>query len=366
MMKTFSYHMLINDLKLLMRGWLISLHGQKIYSQKWGNWIFLACALILLSLTACDGHMRKYDWLPTECAPENYPIMIYGGTILYGDEGSIYIPDGKIVQRGWGSDGSTHVAGDALKEAPKAIDLKWISYAEKKNYSGHFLLETEKIDQLFQHGYEDIHLPNGRAEYNRVKVGMAPGGVVVVWVAGAGNMVEVGRFQAKEVADLDWKQKFPTMEGTMKEFSDTVTKALPDTIKQQIANHKIPFGLWDKWRQRFDWKSDYAGFGNIHEVALLYFNKEEQWLYQIQTIPYEQRAPIEKLDIFWTDNLQREIRTEIKFDEDEVFNTFGQAGNEQATLLVTLDSKKNELLIRLKLKDKELPFKKFKFKNYYR
>lgn len=88
-------------------------------------------------------------------------------------------------------------------------------------------------------------------------------------------------------------------------------------------------------------------------------------MYQIQNIPFESRAPIEKINLFWTDKLQREIRTEINFDEDEVFKVFGQAVKEQAILSVALGSQKNELKIRLKIIDKELPFKNFRFKSYY-
>lgn len=335
-----------------------------IYKRLVGALLYLTC--FILPSCKSENIMRKYDWIPTECAPEIFPVEIYSGTLYYGKDKMIYIPDGRTVNSGWGAEGSTHDAGEKMKEAPTALDINWISFAEKKSYAGHFSLDTKRIDELFQRGYEDAHLPEGRDEYNRIKVGLAPGGTVVVWISGAGNMVEVGRFQAKEVAGFDWKQKYPTMEISMKDFSDTVMKDLPDSVRLSITNNNIPYGLWDKWRKRFLWKVEGIGFGNTHEIKVDYFNKERQSIYHIQNILFENRSPVEKINVFWTDTLQREIRTEIKFDEDEVFNTFGQAGNEQATLLVTLDSKKDELLIRLKIKDKELPFKKFKFKSYYR
>lgn len=104
----------------------------------------LLSLVVSFTVSSCQDKMRKYDWIPTECAPKNYPIQIYKGDFYYGDKGRIYIPDGRAVDIGWGEMGSVNIAGDKLKEAPHTLELTWISFTEKKNYKGRFELDTKK------------------------------------------------------------------------------------------------------------------------------------------------------------------------------------------------------------------------------
>jgi hypothetical protein len=78
----------------------------------------------LLSISSCrtktskpkndaKAAVKKYDWIPTECAPEEYPVQIYKGNLLYGIKGAgVDIPDGVTVKNGWGEEGSLPIAGD--------------------------------------------------------------------------------------------------------------------------------------------------------------------------------------------------------------------------------------------------------------
>lgn len=97
------------------------------------------------------------------------------------------------------------------------MDFVWISYMENQFYMIDTPIDTAKIKEYFSKGYE-TKVTNGSGEtehlnYDEIGVGMAPGGVVVVWIAGVGIQKEIGRYQAKkrtipesEIAQLDSHQ----------------------------------------------------------------------------------------------------------------------------------------------------------------
>lgn len=66
---------------------------------------------------------KKYAWRPTTSARSEFPIELIKGDIFYGKDKSIYIPDGRTVQNGWGKIGAIHVAGEYLKQALQVFML---------------------------------------------------------------------------------------------------------------------------------------------------------------------------------------------------------------------------------------------------
>ena len=131
----------------------------------------------------------RHEWLPTESAPRRYPVQLVSGDLLFDDDG-VYIPDGRLVMNGWGEIGSTHIVGDDLKPLPTSLDLTWFSYAENVFYAGDFTLDGDRLAQMFARGLQ-APTRDERADYSRLIVGMAPGGLICVWLAGAGIVHEV-------------------------------------------------------------------------------------------------------------------------------------------------------------------------------
>lgn len=329
--------------------------------------------LIIVSsftLSSCQEKMKKYDWIPTECAPVNYPAQIYKGALLYGEKGSIYIPDGRAINYGWGESGSVNIAGEQMKEVPHTLEISWLSFTEKKNYGGKFELDTKKIDSLFAAGYPDDSEEGGKGNYHSVKVGMAPGGDLVVWLAGSrSKQVEVGFFKAKPIENLDWKKIYPSMEDGIGAYIDVIVKKLPDSVKEQMAAGKIPFGYWGSLRKRYNWKPEIQTNAKVLRIDLDYFNKERDFVFgdALQHLSVKPNAVIEELSVYWLDDRNRELRTELKFDEQEAFSVFSKIPQgEEASLVVVLDKTKKDATVRLKIKDKETPFQQVKVQSFYK
>ncbi len=161
--------------------------------------------IYLLSISGCDNDMSKNDtkfvWDATESAPKHYPMEIIRGTFVYQgeEEHGLYIPSGGTLKAGWGEPISSHVTGEKNKPLPDRLDIIFFSYAENQFYKGEFELPYEKILAFFRQGVADN--PDNPT-YSSIMAGIAPGGVVAVWVIGRESYHEVFFGRAEKI-DLD-------------------------------------------------------------------------------------------------------------------------------------------------------------------
>ncbi|EKY05446.1 hypothetical protein HMPREF9075_02629, partial [Capnocytophaga sp. oral taxon 332 str. F0381] len=90
----------------------------------------------------------------------------------------------------------------SMDKLPKSVDMVWFSYKEDCFYRLKTAIDYEKIEKLFREGYKE-RVPNGEVRhttYDTVVVGIAPGGVVVLWVGrGYKKNTEIGRYQAEKI-----------------------------------------------------------------------------------------------------------------------------------------------------------------------
>lgn len=207
--------------------------------------------------------MTKYEWTEGTSAPLGYPMEVYKGGIEC--EGGEWVSLGFGVVPGNGAWGSiNHGMGNGFKSLPSRLDFVWISYMENQFYMIDTPIDTAKIKEYFSKGYE-TKVTNGSGEtehlnYDEIGVGMAPGGVVVVWIAGVGIQKEIGRYQAKkvtipesEIAQLDshqnrfWRKDY---------LNDVLNngKVIPAEVREKNKGKAIPLGLWDTYRTRYSWK----------------------------------------------------------------------------------------------------------------
>ena len=108
-------------------------------------------------------------------------MEIIKGTFIYKDESKkgLYIPSGGTLVDGWANPVSSHVTGDKYKPLPDRLEITFYSFSEKQFYKGNFKLPYDKILSLFKKGVE---LSGENKPLGRIMVGIAPGGVVAVWV----------------------------------------------------------------------------------------------------------------------------------------------------------------------------------------
>ncbi len=236
--------------------------------------------------------MTKYEWTEGTSAPLGFPMEVYkGGIDCEGGEWvglSIGIAPGTNV---WGD--INNGMSNGFKGLPTRLDFIWMSFMENQFYQIDTDIDTQKIREYFSKGY-DIKATNGSGKtehlnYDVIAVGMAPGGVVVVWVAGVGVQKEIGRYQGKkvtipesEIAKLDshenrfWRKDYLDMVHTREQI-------IPKKIQEENKGKPIPFGLWDVYRTRFSWKPVFelpenAALNSSRDIGLRMINGEREQL----------------------------------------------------------------------------------------
>ncbi|WP_262483554.1 DUF2931 family protein [Chryseobacterium sp. P1-3] len=213
--------------------------------------------------------MTKYEWTEGTSAPLGYPMEVYKGGIEC--EGGEWVSLGFGIVPGrndWGA--INHGMGNGFKSLPSRLDFIWMSYMENQFYMIDTPIDIAIIKEYFGKGYDTKGRSgkNKHLNFDEIGVGMAPGGVVVVWVAGVGVQKEVGRYQGKkvtipesEIAKLDsHENRFWRKDYLNEVFNNG--KVIPAEIREKNKDKPIPFGLWDTYRIRYSWKPVFELPGN--------------------------------------------------------------------------------------------------------
>ena len=281
--------------------------------------LFITFILLALWLTGCWGYKAKqeknkanaeqeYDWGVAVNVPIGYPIRFYaamvGGTPISRE---FYT---KKEEPDWGN--AYGYESHSMGYLPASVDMVWLSYKEDCFYRLKTAIDYEKIAKLFREGYEE-RLPNGEVKhttYNTVVVGIAPGGVVVLWAGNAYfKITEIGRYQAekidlKEPPGLDSHQRLIFSKEDREETLNS-DLAIPKAVREANKNKPIPFGLWDSYRDtQYQW---YPTFeipnGRIGDVDYQYWNGEADTFFFTDFVALEGQK-----DVFAPQELYHDIR----------------------------------------------------------
>ena len=155
------------------------------------------------NITTAMTNKKEFSYATTASAPKGYGIEAYYG--LFMDEnGEIIaaIPRSGVEYNSWQYDGSEGAQGGDI--VPSHIEYVYLSLIEKKFYKVDADLPRDKMLKYFQEGYtlwqereRDEQGNYAHSTYNKITVGAAPGGVIVVWLSGKFNRVEICRLQAE-------------------------------------------------------------------------------------------------------------------------------------------------------------------------
>lgn len=195
---------------------------------------------------------KKYKWSASISAPKEYPVEVYTGAA----GGYFFSQMGGFSNTGWGSGGNVNYIKAPL---PDRLDMTWLSYVDNKLYTGDWKLPTEKIQQLFDEGYH--YRPESekkRETYDEIKIGLGPKGMVVVWVMGVGQQVEVARYQAHETT-IDPKlitesEKYMFTKDYAKR-NLTYEGVIPKDVRARIEKYGYPLPeVYESYREKYLWK----------------------------------------------------------------------------------------------------------------
>lgn len=266
-----------------------------------------------------------FEWNMNISTPKYYSIVNIKTELLYSNGSKNVYEEYIYAGMDWGSSqtsrGSSH-----KQEIPARLHTKWLSYREGETgqlYEGTFDLPYDTILNLFRNGYIYQYTDSEivKEEYTGISVGLAPGGVVALWVSGSHRRVQVGCWVADKLSADD--ELFASRGGQKKRVERLRSNDvhIPDYIK----NKPIPFGQWEKYNQTYPYRYNVSFVDGEPESLLIethYYNGE-RFQSGIDDTVIRSKACPKKIALIWKKG-DDEYLARIQFEETYLFRSFEQ------------------------------------------
>ena len=228
---------------------------------------------------------EKHSWGASVTSAQYYSIRVHEGYLATKKDFITGLSDAGVQDGSWLSDGSDCNSGG--NTIPTLVSITWFSYAEKTFWKlDEGALNPDLILSYFKKGFDNYAQPyTGKLvheTYNHITVAVAPGGEVGIFLTGKWHRVQVGRFKAHKI-DITPNQFYDNSHNrNQQQFYDVFFGFLTDETQANIKKSGIPFGLWNKYDERYNYrivpqfyKDDF--FSALHNS---YFNGEEEYVYK--------------------------------------------------------------------------------------
>ena len=338
-------------------------------------WLLL---IPILTIIACNNSTTEpmeqkehFGWALSITAPKEYPIQVHkGGWLATKDKFITGITNMGIEGNNWSGDGNGGLGGGST--IPSKLSLTWVSYAEKKFWTIHTDIDSVKMLTLFRQGFMFTDTYKGTTEhvtYKGITIGLAPGGVVVLWLVHPWRRTEVGRYQAKETfVDVNEFYDNPSND-TQQQFYDWwYNHSVPKETQEKIKQHGIPFGLWDAYRVHYNWRFKMQFYKEDKEDYrhCTYLNGEEEIIEGDSLLNNFMQKPLPwRIDFKFTEKW-----AETEFNDEELMAAFKELTKENKDEPIEIIAKVgfmyNDVSFRIKTAKKEIPLTKVSVKMWPR
>jgi hypothetical protein len=272
-----------------------------------------AIVLFAMAMGSCkDKNMEEeFDWSGNISAPKEYPMEVYKG---YLSGGGHFVGFSELFSNaGWGF--GTNGMSKIHAPAPDTLVMTWRSLVERKFYTGEWALPKDKMTRLFREGIADEN------PFSVIQLGLAPKGVLIIWLYGQGGQIEVGRFQGHETT-IDPKEasdntKYMFNEGYIDRTLVDPMVITPE-IKEKIKQDGYPLpNVYDTYREKYLWKPKVVlpEGCKITSVAVRMCNGEKEDI----PLPQKNRAIPYCYEIYWIDKSGQDYVCRIAFTREEKY-----------------------------------------------
>src|SRR5690606_29280815 len=130
----------------------------------------------------------------------------------------------------------------------------------------------------------------------------------------------------------------------------------------------IPFGLWDKYREKVIWKPEiHFNEYPLEHIGLEFFNGERKTYsyHELDSIPFEPRPCLQLLSLVFTVEKKKKQVIEFIFDRDEMLTIYNQLDPAQTAILKVESEDLSDGKIYFQQGDKKLFIKKIDWENQW-
>lgn len=232
---------------------------------------------LILLITGCSMFNKKsnqhFTWEAQKSGPKGFPVEILRGKLYFKDkESGLSIPSGPSDGK-WGEGFANHP--EVTNNLPDRLEVTFYSYAENQAYQGTFDLPYDKLVELFQWGVDNPfkRLKHSQPQFSKFVVAVAPGGTVGLWIAGPGEQREILFAQADKL-EMSLSSVFQVPFRSEEEAEAfrvrVLEKDVGDKQFQNIQQNGVPFDIWQRYRQPYQWVVESA---NATPFARLYITQ---------------------------------------------------------------------------------------------
>lgn len=269
--------------------------------------------LLLLAITISSCTEKKYEWSVSVSAPSEYSVVIQRG--LIGK--SFFGPS--CISSSWGA--GVEIANKQAFSTPDTFEITWLSLIERKFYKGKWILPKDKIKQYFENGFV---YKNKKIDCNNIQIGLAPRGVVIVWLSGnPGMQIEIGRYKASPVSlhstEVYGSSKFMFE----KDFIDrklTDPEFVDHDVSENIKRYGYPSpSIYDLFREKYIWEPQIIlpDGCKMSEINIKMCNGESE--IGNTTLDTNQKSIPYLFKILWKDKSGQEFISRIIFIKEGVY-----------------------------------------------
>jgi len=297
--------------------------------------------------------MSKLDWIATECAPKNFPVKIVSGLLYFEDGSSTYVPPGKVIHNGWGEIGSIHLSEQIDLPFPVKIYILWFSYRENKFFECEADLPETEIKNIMETGFSEP-LSVNKVKADKIIVGLAPGGDVILWAAAAGVVVEMVAFKALEVK-YKWRQFLNNNSLSRNDYVEMILKEKLGEIEfKKSLQVAVPAGKWASFREKFCWTPRVVVLSDNIRLWVKKFNGERIY-YNTKDLSSlnekEETALPEEINISYVNFEGKHFELMLRFKEEIIFKAFKKMASispkETLRIVIEINDAAHQVLVFL-------------------
>jgi len=300
--------------------------------------------------------MDKYfEWYGSECSPDGYPCEIVRGEFILWN-GLIYpMLTKQFCHNGWGKLGSEFYIGLGKKPVPAYLNITYLSHSECKVYSGEFFFDKDLLIKLLN---EQITIPfeNEKKMFDRILIGMAPLGIVSVWIYRDSVAKEICHFLCTESFDFEIDEHVAGFKN-LKEYSLHQIQTNSPELSLQLQN--TPSGyLHTKWtdlyRQPVSFDFEFHLLGEIESFQVWFFNGESMYHFPAKK---EQERLLERMPerilVNWVRDNEERVISVISFHEASIFNTYENLSAFKKDISLIVQLREHDESIKVLMKSAE-------------